>query len=287
MIGKIATFFKNFSDWLKSDVCLLRYFIDAIKITNNNFILATPLIIFNILISGYLIQVSANKTIIMAIFFAMSATFFSGWLYSVKEVIINIDKNEKKDNVGIFDSIKLFPTGVGLHFIDFFLLIVIFIILFTVVIGLTYKVGLLLIGPIGIKHFDLLNAISSTTAMKTLLGSLTVEQQLKLSYWNMLFFFTSALYIFLMSLWAPEIIYNKASVLKALINSIHNIFKRFFKSLSIFAFLMLIYLVIAIFTAFAKTQILQFICTIIYFYYLVYAAVLIFLFYKKEFDCDE
>ena len=36
MIEKIASFFKFISDWFKSDLCVFKYFYDALFITNNN-----------------------------------------------------------------------------------------------------------------------------------------------------------------------------------------------------------------------------------------------------------
>lgn len=283
MLEKIALFFKEISDYMKSDLCLFKYFKDALSITNNNIILLSPLIVFVMFVSIYLLvspsNVLWNLIFVLILFFAMTSAFFSGWFYTVS---LAVNGEENKDDV--FHLIKLFPSGVGQHFLSFFFMIIIFFLLLTLVIIFSYKTAYLLIGSIGITRPEFFLAMSSTDAMTAMLKSLTLEQQIKLSQWNLYFVLTTTFYSFLIMFWAPEVIFKKESVINAFINSLGKLFSRFFKSLAVFAYLMLLYFVIIILSGIAHFPFIEFIVTVLYFYFLLYATVLIFLFYKREFD---
>ena len=308
MIGKIAMFFKNILDWIKSDFCIFNYFSDALKITNSNIILATPLILFTIFASSYLYIAPANNinmSIVLILFFAMTAAFFSGWFYTIKLAINSFDTTEfvkpvantpeekeserQTENIkgDVFYLLKQFPTGVGKYFLEYFFLVGLFFLLLTFVILFTYKAAYALIGNIGISRPDLFFALSTPETMVELLKSLTPEQQQKLSQWNLFFLLTTTLYSFIVMFWAPEIVFKNMSVLNAFITSVVNLFKKFFKSLTIFAYLMFIYFIISILSVLISSKIVGFLLTVLYFYFLVYAAVLVFLFYKKEFIIDD
>lgn len=305
MIEKIALFFKNILDWLKLDNCIFRYFFDALKITNNSLILATPLILFILFASTYLILSPVNKVFniafVLFLFFAMTAAFFSGWFYTIKlavedfltpktlDVVVSDEGNDAAPTApeDMFYLIKQFPVGVAHNFVPFFFMVVLFFIMLTGVIFFSYKSAYLLIGSVGITRPELFFALSSPDAMRKLVTSLTIDQQIKLSYWNLYFLFTTTFYSFLVMFWAPEIIYSEDSVLKDLLHSISKLFKKFFRALMMFAFLMLVYFVISLLSTWIRLPLLQFLMTVIYFYFLVYAAVLVFLFYKKEFTSKE
>ena len=309
MVKNIATFFKNLLDWIKSDFCIFRYFSDALKINNSNIILATPLILFSIFASSYLVIAPANRVfnigIILILFFAITAAFFSGWFYTIKLAINSFDTTEfvkpvantpeekeserQTENIkgDVFYLLKQFPTGVGKYFLEYFFMAALFFLLLTFVVLFTYKLGYMLIGSIGISRPDLFFALSTPETMVELIKSMTPEQQIKLSQWNLFFLLTTTLYSFVIMFWAPEIVFKKVSVFNALVGSIGKLFKKFFRALTIFAFLMLIYFIISIFSVLIPSNIIGFMLTVLYFYFLVYAAVLIFLFYKKEFMENE
>lgn len=284
MIEKIALFFKGISDYMKSDLCLFKYFKDSLVITNNNFVLISPLILFIMFLGIFLRFSTVNSfstlVLVLLIFFALSSVFFSGWTYTVMLAV-----KAKQGEEDAFAVLKQFPTGVGKYFLQYFLMLIIFSLLFTLVIIFTYRSAHFLIGSFGISRPDLFLAMSSPETMTQLIKSLTVEQQIKLSQWNLYFIFTTTVYSFLVMFWIPEIIFKDDSVLNAFVSSLGKIFKKFFKSLTIFAFLTLVYFVISLLTALAGNHILEFIITVLYFYYMLYAVVLVFLFYKREF-CD-
>lgn len=285
MLEKIALFFKRIFDYLKSDISIFQIFKKALSVTNNNIILVCPLIFFVMFASIYL-YVAPTKTFniiyVLLLFFAMSAVFFSGWFY-----IIMLAVKGKQNNEDVFELLKQFPTGVATHFLRFLLMIAIFFVLLTFVLIATYKSAYLLIGTVGIPHQDLFIAMSSPEAMAQLLKNLTIEQQIKLSQWNLYFIFTTTLYSFIVMLWAPEIVFKQESVLKSFLNSIVKIGKSFFKALVVFLFIMMLYLIIMILSALINIQIMQFVITTVYFYFLLYSAVLIFLFYMREFSENE
>src|SRR5574344_1789033 len=303
MVEKIALFFKNILDFLKSDTCIFKYFSNSLKITNNNLILATPLILFILFASTYLMLSPATKlfniVIVLLLFFAMTAAFFSGWFYTIKlavedfvvpkkiDVVVSDDGNKSQVKEDTFFLIKQFPTGVANHFVQYFLMVILFFVLLTIVIFITFKTAYLLIGGIGISRPELFWALSSPEAMRKIISSLTVEQQIRLSYWNLYFLFTTTLYSFIVMFWAPEIIYNEISVVKALAHSVVKVFKKFFRALTMFAFLMLVYFLISIISTLIRNAFIEFFMTVVYFYFLVHAAILKFLFYKKEYCSDE
>lgn len=285
MLEKLALFFKNIFDYMKSDVCIFNYFKDALVLTNKNIVLASPLILFIMFASLYLIITpyrAFNIAFILLLFFAMSSAFFSGWFYTV---MLAVKEEHSKDDA--FSLIKLFPTGVGKHFLQFFLMILLFFVLFTLVVVFTYKTAFLLIGSIGISRPELFFAMSSPEAMSALLKNLTIEQQTKLGQWNLYFILTTTIYSFLVMLWAPEIVFKEQSALHAFVSSVKKLLQKFFKALTMFSFLMIIYFLIMFLSAIANFAITQFIVTVVYFYFLLYAAMLIFLFYKREFEINE
>ena len=183
MIEKIASFFKFISDWFKSDLCVFKYFYDALFITNNNIILATPLIVFAMFSGIYLMKTTVTPTpaiaLILILFFAITAVFFAGWFYTIKLAVDTIDSNSLVRTVANTDDekiseqhtanikedtfylLKQFPTGVGEYFVQFFLMFTIFFLLLTFVIIFSYKTAYMLIGSIGITRPELfLNVIN-------------------------------------------------------------------------------------------------------------------------------
>jgi len=285
MIGKFALFIKKIFDWFKSDLCFFNYFVLAFKITNSNIILATPLILFIFFTTFYLafsMVSSINFIIVTLLFILMSAVFFSGWFYSVKLAV-----NNEYDTKDTFALLKSFPVGVGIFFTKYLWLVLLYFMLMFIVTIFTYKSGQILIGDIGVSSSVLLNALSSVESTTELLKGLSIEQQQKLAYWNLYFLFSTTLYSFLTFLWAPQLTYRKESVIKALFKSLKKLFAKFFKNLTIFMYLLLIYLLVSVCSALFRAPLIQYLFSIIYFYFLVYAAVLIFLYYKREFCENE
>ena len=123
---------------------MLKLFRDTVKTTNDNIILATPLIVFMWVLSLYLSfsKSSVTSVPLMILFFTtvifMTAAFFSGWFYMVKEAIILskqvfvLDEDKSK---AVFNLLKTFSSGIGQFFLSFigliFISLVIIFICFT------------------------------------------------------------------------------------------------------------------------------------------------------------
>ena len=89
---------------------------------------------------------------------------------------------------------------------------------------------------------------------------------------------------YLMMFYIPEIIYKTLNPFKAFINSIKNLFKKFFPSLGLFLYLNILYLLISIINSILITHPFCYVLILIlFYYYIIYATSLIFTYYEWEF----
>ena len=106
---------------------MIKYFVDAFKVTNNNIILATPLILFMLLTTLYNgVFGSANSNQIVAFlglitYFLMWSAFLAGWLYIVRQAVLynfeNLSREEKTRKS--FGLMNLMLKGIGEYFLSF------------------------------------------------------------------------------------------------------------------------------------------------------------------------
>lgn len=279
---------------------MIKYFKNAFKITNENIILTTPLILFMILIGVYSsIARSMPENFVAAFVFLITAlfmfsAFFAGWFYMVKKAV-DLDKEksltaEEKAK----SSIKLFreiPVGIGEFFLSFVSGLVLYFIFFLMVAFLFYLLGMHFIGKIDINIMDLKVALSSSAALKSFILGLPKEQLVRVNAWYMLFFALSVLFSFMTMFWPMEIIINTKNPLKAFFNSIRFIFKTFLASAIIFVYVNLInfsvsFIINMMIMIPIKIPFISFILSlssmILYFYFFVYVVVLVFLYYDSE-----
>lgn len=273
---------------------MLKLFRDTIKVTNDNIILATPLIVFMWLLSLYLgfSKSSVTSVPLLILFFTtvlfMTGAFFSGWFYMVKEAI-NLSKQvfvlDEDKSKAVFNLLKIFPAGIGQYFLSFLGLIFISLVIMSFSGFISYHLGMALIGNLDLNVEQLKGILSSTVDMKTFLDSLTFEQLLKLNNWNMLILAFTSLISFLLMLWIPELVYKTKNPLIALFKSVVKIFKKPWKAVKLFIFMSVLNFVLSFISTFSiLNPILYFIMLIIYFYFLVYLVVLIFSYYDREFE---
>jgi len=273
---------------------MLKLFKTAIKTTNDNIILATPLIFFMLILSFYLAYTrsSANDFGLLLLSFitvlAMTSAFFAGWFYMVKKAIklskkvFVLDSDRAKATLGL---LKTLPSGVGKYFLSFVGLSLISMVIFSVVGILLLKLGLFLIGDIGLDPMQFKSALSSTVDMKSFLDTLTFEQLIKLNNWNLLILTSTSVLSFLLMLWIPEMVYKTRNPFFALGRSVKKIFVKFVKSLKLFLFITLLNIVLSFVNTFSfVSPIFYFITMVLYFYFLVYLVVLIFNYYDNEFE---
>ena len=239
---------------------MLSLFKSSIKVTNDNIVLATPLIVFMWVLSLYLgfsrgsissfgLMLLSFTTVIM-----MTGAFFSGWFFMVKGAIdlskqlFVLDEDKSK---ATFNLLKTFPSGIGHYFLSFLGLILISLLIIAISGYLSFYLGMTLIGNLDLDVNQLRNVLASTVDMKTFLDSLTFEQLIKLNNWNLLILGITSLLSFLLMLWIPEIIYKTKNPFMALFKSIVKIFQKFWKSVKLFLFMSLLNFVLSFISTFS------------------------------------
>lgn len=146
-------------------------------------------------------------------------------------------------------------------------------------------IGYKFIGTPNIPASVLQAALVSVDSMKTFLASLTTEQLIKINLWNLLLFFTAVLSYFVLVFYPAALFFKTKNPIKAFLYSQKDLFVRhFFKNAGLFLFVFIIYFVLSIFTTLGSVNVvLHFIFTLINFYFMVYAGVLIFNYYYSNF----
>ncbi len=266
---------------------------ETIKITNDNIILAIPLVIFMWIIGAYLSysKLSADSPgelllAIVTILFMLGA-FLSGWFYLVKEAvrisseIFVIEKDRTKAALELY---KEFPVGIGKYFLTFIGIAVILFLIFTLTGVVIFKAGLLTIGNIDLSPLQIKQILGTPEDMKLFVDSLTETQLIKLAKWNLLFMAGSAVISYLTILWVPEVVNGSKNPALALVNSVKKVFKKPLKTLGVFLFIGVLNFLLSFLSTFAIYNPLAYlIMMVVYFYFLVFIVVLIFLYYESEF----
>ena len=262
---------------------MLSYIKDSFQLTNKYIILATPLILFSLLSSLYILfSVGGNLLsllIALVLFGLMVGAFLSGWFFMIKTCVTNPEQEDP--NV----LLKEFPAGVGEYFLPVLGLMINTMVISALLILVSYFVGMKLIGDIGITPEALTKGMESFAAMKTFLGSLTQEQIFKLNAWNMLLFFTMSVTYFLIMFYSPALFFKEKNPFKAYFVSLKDLFsKKFFTNFGLFLILFVSYFILSILTTlFGANVVMHFIFTLINFYYLVFVAVMVYNYYYKNF----
>lgn len=271
---------------------MIKYFTRAFKITNENIILTTPLVLFLFLLSIYLgVARSAPEApssfILLSIttLFMLSA-FFSGWFFMVKRAV-DLDKiefiiDEDKARAS-FNLIKELPIGIGEYFFPFIGGLVLYSALGLLLFFVAYEIGLHFVGKVGISLLELKSALNSPIAMKALVSSLSAEQVTKLNAWNFLFLSTMAVFSFITLFWGAEIILKTKNPLCAFFKALIFTFRNFLSAIIVFIYISTINFAVSLINAISTVNpILYFVSLLIYFYFVVYVVVLIFLYYGNE-----
>ena len=252
---------------------------ESFRLTNKYIILATPLILFSLLSSLYILFSAGgnliNLIIAFILFILMLAAFLSGWFYMIRECIKSPDAEDANA------LIKDFPSGVGEYFPAAIGMIFCVIIISSALVAVSYFAGMKLIGDVGISTEMLSKAMESFENLKAMLLSLNNEQLLKLNAWNLLLFATMTILYFIIMFYAPVMLYKEKNPFKAFFVSLKDLFgRKFLKNVLLYLLLFISYFLLSILTAvFGMNVITHFIFTLINFYYLVFAAVLIFYYY--------
>ena len=271
---------------------MIKYFQRAFKITNDNIILTTPLVLFLFLLSIYVgVAQSApinltSSILLLVTILSMVSAFLAGWFYMVKKAIeldgqeFLVDQEKAKASFGL---IKEIPTGVGEYFFSFVGFCILYVVLILVILFAAYKVGMHYIGNIGITASAMRESLASSAAMKALVISMSKEQLIKLNSWNILFLVVTSVYSFFTMFWPAQILSKTKNSFVALIKSVGAIFKRPLSAIVLFLYVSFVSFIVSFINAFATINpILYFVSMLLYFYFLVYVVVLVFLYYDKE-----
>lgn len=271
---------------------MIKYFGKAFKVTNENIILTTPLVLFLFLLSLYLgvaqkAPVNNASVILLSftILFMLSA-FFAGWFFMVKRAIdlekLEFVADEDKAKAS-FALLKEIPIGIGEYFIPFIGALILYSVIFLVLLFAAFKFGMHFIGNIGLSLDQLKLAFNSPEAMKHLVSTLSTAQLTKLNSWNFLFLSIVSFFSFITMFWSVQIVSGTKNPILGFVKSINFLFKNFLGSVVLFVYISIINFVVSLINAFSTINpIVYFISMIIYFYFLVYIVVLIFLYYDRQ-----
>lgn len=275
---------------------MIKLFKDTFGISYYNIILATPLVLFMVIVSMYLgfskNTVDTLPEMFLSIFtlWVMFGAFLAAWFFMVKKAVKNsksvfiMDEDQAKAS---FNLMKEIPTGIGSYFLSFLGFLIIFLVILILWGGIVYNIGQSVIGGLNLDAAQMKEPIASIQELGVFIDSLSQEQLLKLSKWSFLIFISNALFSFLLMLWAPEILFADKNPLTALFKSMKKIFVKFLKSLKLFIYISCLNFVLSFLNTFAiLNPITYFLMMIVYFYFIVYLVVLVFLYYEREF-CEE
>lgn len=271
---------------------MIKYFGKAFKVTNENIILTTPLVLFLFLLSIYLgVAKNAPETLpavilLLITIWCMLSAFFSGWFFMVKKAI-ELDKQEfiiDEDKAkASFNLIKDFPVGIGEYFFPFLGGLILYLILIAILSFAAYEIGIHFIGKTGVSLLQFKSSLDSPAAMKALVASLTPEQLVKLNAWNFLILSSMIVFSFITLFWCPQIVIKNKNPLTSFFQALSFTFKNFLPSVILFVYISFINTIVSLINAVSTINpILYFISMLIYFYFVVYVVVLIFLYYDGE-----
>lgn len=256
----------------------------VLSITNKYMILATPLILYSLITSIYLVSSLSAGRLINLIFgfillFFMTSAFLSGWFNMIK---LAISTPERDDTNSL---IKEFIPGVGEYFLSTSGALLIILIMFFITIAITSFVGSHLIGDMGISSNDLVKAMQSQTALKSFILGLNPEQMNKILSWNLLITFTTTCGSLLVFLYMPVLFLKTKNPILAFWYSLKSFFsKKIFKTIGVYLLIFIAYFFISILSAIFGSNIIgHFAITLLNFYFIIVAGVGVFYYYYNNF----
>ena len=255
---------------------------ESFRITNGNIVIATPLIFFSLISSLYMIfsfnASNIGQIFSVILFFLMFGAFISGWLYMIVRAVKEPDI---EDNQLISD----FPSGVGEYFLSALGIIFQVVVASLIIIVAAVLAGKKLIGGFGVSFDQIAQAASNIETMKTFVDSLSQEQLIKINQWNILFFCAVIFNYFILMLYPAAVFFKSKNPFKAFFIGLKDTFgHRFFKNVGLFLFIFSVYTLISfVAMLLGKNIILHFIFTLLNFYYLTFAGVLLFNYYYSNF----
>lgn len=256
---------------------------NVFKITNKYIVLLTPLLLYSLFSSIYLAVSAMGGNVYMlffalVLFFFMTAAFSSGWFYMIKLATID---NIKEPN----SLIKEFTSGVGEYILPSLGLLINILIISILMLVISCKLGLLLIGDVGISIETFAKAFENTATLKAFIAGLSQEDLIRISNWNLLILGTISLTYFILMLYLPALFFESKNPFKALIISLKRLFsKKFLNAIVIYVLIFITNFILSLLaTIFANNTIIHFLITLANFYFITLVSVGIFYYYYKTF----
>lgn len=268
---------------------MIKVFKNAFKISFDNIILATPLLLFLFLLNVYLIIAkNAVKAIPSAVLFfltlfLMFSAFLAGWFYMVKIAVTNFKEGKKaSENEESLSLIREFPVGIAEYIKPYMGFSVLYLIFANFLFVSVYLFGMHFIGNVGISPNQFMSATEAPVAMQALIKSMTKMQLMKINYWYLLIMFSIQIFSLLTMFWPVEIIYSTKNPIIAFFKSISRIFTNP-QSILLFIGINLLNFILVLFNYFSMFNPLTYlIMTLVFFYFIVYIFVLLFLYYEEK-----
>ena len=263
---------------------MLKHIKKSFALTNKYIILATPLILFSLFSSLYILFSSRgnliNLLIAACLFILMLTAFLAGWSYMLK---LCVTKEETNEDANLL--IKEFPAGVGEYFLPVLGLLFNVFIVSGIIFALFHFIGMKFIGNPNISVQDLSQALTSIESTAKFLESLSPEQLTRLYAWNIIIAAGLGIEYFLLLFCLPALSFKSHNPFKAFLLSIKDLFsKSFFKNVLLYLILFISYVILSFLTSlFGLNVVTHFIFTLVNFYYLVYIAVLVYAYYYDNF----
>jgi hypothetical protein len=186
-----------------------------------------------------------------------------------------------------FKLFTVIPDGIGRYFASFAGMALVFAAVTFVFGVIIYQTGIHFIGNLELSAVQITQAMVSPDDMRTFVDGLSEAQLMRLSLWNLLFIAGTSVMSFLIMLWVPEVMFLTKNPLAALFYSLKKLFNKPLKPLLVFLFIMALNILLSFISTFAiLNQVLYMVMMITYFYFIVYAVVLLFTYYEQEF-CEK
>lgn len=257
-----------------------------------NLILTQPPILFllvmSLLIGGFN-RFAANSYVLM-VFVAslafLSIAFLAGWFNMVKKTIaFELDDSISSEDKAVksFGLVKHFFPGVGEYFLPILGAILFFIVMLMISSYFSLKLGVLLFGAPDVEFFKKSLEITTAPELQLYMNSLTEEKLLSILGWFTYLFVLQTIAQFILIWWIPALYYKTKNPLVALWLNFKFLFKKFFPTVGILAFLVFLNIVISLISSvFNVNSLLSLISFLLFFFYVAYYVVLIFLYYGQN-----
>ena len=265
---------------------------DSFKILRNNLLFIQPLLLYLLMImlaSTYFVSghVALYPKMLLAVsMILLTVAFFAGWMYINKKGIDDYVEEDSAEEISIkaIKNFKLFFSGVGEYFFRVLKGFLCFGVLYAACFFFFKKLGkTIFANPVLINELNKIAAVKTNEELTSLLTTFKPEDIMVLELWIISIALFVSFLNFLFVLYLASLFYKKENVIKSLFKTLLLFFKNIFKCILVVIFLLVIYFIIGLLTAFSGQNPLAFaILILIMTLYLNYYVILVFCFYNER-----